>query len=108
MMICRHPCPPLYNRLTQQSSVTTFFYFHIQLFLDMTVAGAFSLGEMTTVHSMCFQDKKLIPITSRYFMIKYFFHFKVMENYIFRWRMSVVLAMMRHGVLFSPAMQLTK
>ena len=68
-----------------------------------TAEAVSSLGEMTTVHSMFFQDRRSTPITSRW----------VDEGRLFndlhiRWRMSVVLVMTRRGASFSPAMPLTR
>ena len=73
----------------------------------MTAEEVSSLGETITVHSMCFQDRRLTPITSRYEGM----WDKCLENdknIIIRWRMSAVLGTMRRGASSSPATPLTR
>ena len=68
-----------------------------------TAEAVSSLGEMTTVHSMFFQDRRSTPITSRWVDGG-----RLYNDLLVRWRMSVVLVMTRPGASFSPAMPLTR
>ena len=73
----------------------------------MTAEEVSSLGETITVHSMCFQDRRLTPITSRYEGMWDKCHGND-KNVIIRWRMSAVLGTMRRGASSSPATPLTR